>query len=82
MCEEGGGNKRGCERQRFDRSEGGGFRFLPITMFLLAICALLVGGYALSITKNGGANSASAFVGHYDRARVSTQWTEVALKDE
>src|SRR5215203_3248462 len=36
---------------------------LPITMFVLAIRALFVGGYALSITQNGGANSASASVG-------------------
>ncbi len=32
---------------------------LFITMCVLAICALLVGGCALSITQNGGANSAS-----------------------
>jgi len=38
-------------------------------MFVLAICALLVGGYALSITQNGGANTASAYVSHYDRTR-------------
>ena len=36
---------------------GGGLTFLPITMFVLAICALLVGGYALSIIKNGGVNT-------------------------
>jgi len=38
-------------------------------MFVLAICTLLVGGYALSITQNGGANTASAYVSYYDRTR-------------
>jgi hypothetical protein len=38
-------------------------------MFVLAICALLLGGYALSITKNGGATFGSASVGYYDRTR-------------
>jgi hypothetical protein len=69
MYEESGGNKCGCERQRFDRSGGGGLRFLPIMVIMLAICALLVGGYALSLTKNGGANSASAPADYYDRTR-------------
>jgi len=67
MYEESGSNQCGCERQRSDRNERGESESLPITMFVLAICALLVGGYALLLTKNGGANSASASVGYYDR---------------
>ena len=67
MYEKSGRNKCGCERQRSDRNEREESESLPITMFVLAICALLVGGYALSITQNGGANSASAYVGYYDR---------------
>jgi hypothetical protein len=67
MYEESGSNQCGCERQRSDRNERGESESLPITMFVLAICALLVGGYALSITQNGGTNSASASVGYYDR---------------
>ncbi len=46
---------------------------LTTTIIVLAICTLLVGGYALSITQNGGenggTNSASASVGEYDRRR-------------
>jgi hypothetical protein len=63
MYEESGRNKCGCERQRSETNEREGSESLPITMFVLAICALLVGEYALSITQNEGANSASASVG-------------------
>jgi hypothetical protein len=59
MYEESDRNKCGCERQRSDTNEREESESLPITMCVLAICALLVGGCALSITQNGGANSAS-----------------------
>jgi hypothetical protein len=59
MYEESDRNKCGCERQRSDTNEREESESLPITMCVLAICALLVGGYALSITQNGGANSAN-----------------------
>ena len=63
MYEESDRNKCGCERQRSDTNEREESESLPITMYVLAICTLLVGGYALSITQNVGANSASASVG-------------------
>jgi hypothetical protein len=63
MYEESDRNQCGCESQRSDKNEREEAESLPMTMCVLAICALLVGGYALSITQNGDANSASASVG-------------------
>ena len=64
MYEESDRNKCGCERQRSDTNEREEPESFPINMVVLAICALLVGGYALSITQNGGAKYASAYVGY------------------
>jgi hypothetical protein len=63
MYGESGGNECGCERQRSDANGGEESESLPITMCVRAIRVLLVGGHELSITQNGGANSASASVG-------------------
>jgi hypothetical protein len=63
MYEESERNECGCERQRSGTNKREESESLPIAMRVLAICTLLVGGYALSITQNGGANSASASVG-------------------
>lgn len=49
MYEESDRNKRGCKRQRSNAKKREESESLPITMCVLAIRALLVGGYALSI---------------------------------